>query len=375
MIRPGLREWFAVGRVFANGHLLRTDAGLRCCERFETELAAFTGASHTLAVSSGTAGLVCALQALGIGPGDEVLVPAYTWMATAGAVLLVGAVPVLVEIDASLTMDPQDLVAKIGPRSRAVIPVHMINRPCDMDAILDLARRCGLRVIEDASQAIGATYKGRQCGTMGDMGVFSFNQHKNMTCGEGGAVLTSDPQLYWRAKNAHDMGISFRGSGDAANMPVFVGANYRISEIQGAILRVQLKKLPGRLRRMRRRAAVQARALRGRVPLAPHHDAGGALGIAVTFDSEAEAQAFAARRGARRLFDNSKHVYTQWHPILQRSMPQAGFDPWSWAGVAEERPLNDCPRTLDLLRRSCAVNPMPQAPVALVRLLAARMAG
>jgi len=376
MIRPGFREWLAVGRLFLNGHLLRTDdAGLHLCGRFEAELAAFTGSSHALALSSGTAGLVCALQACGIGPGDEVLVPAYTWMATAGAVLLVGAVPVLVEIDQTLTMDVADLKAKLTDRTRAVIPVHMINRPCDMDGIMGVARSQGLRVIEDASQAVGVRYKGQMCGTMGDMGVFSFNQHKNMTSGEGGAVLTNDPGLHSRAVNAHDMGIGYRSQVPGGNTPIFVGNNYRISEIQGAILRVQLAKLRARIVKMQRRVVMLDRVLRAAgFPITPQNDPDGPLGLAVTFATEAEAMAFGRKRGVRRLFDNSKHTYTEWHPILERRMSHPGLDPWAWAAIAPDRLINDCPRTLDLLRRSCAVNLMTAAPLPVVQVMARRLA-
>lgn len=375
MVRPGLREWFAVGRVFANGNLLRNDDGLKLCQRFEAELADFTRSKHALALSSGTAGLICALQACGIGPGDEVLVPAYTWMATAGAVLLVGAVPVLVEINETLTIDVDDLSSKITARSRAVIPVHMINRACDMDRILEIARQNGLQVIEDASQAVGVLYKGRMCGTIGDIGVFSFNQHKNMTSGEGGAILTNDPHLFTRAMNAHDMGISYRTQSTGGNAPVFVGNNYRISEIQGAILRVQLSKLPGRLKKMRGRVRTLDRAFGDRGYLvAPQNDPDAAMGIAVTFDTEEEAIDFAKKRGVRRLFDNSKHVYTEWHAVLERRMAHSGLDPWGWAEISNGREINACPRTLDLLRRSCAVNLMAVAPFPFARILAKRLA-
>lgn len=374
MVRLGFREWLAVGRVFANGHLLRTEGSLHMCRRFEAELASFTGAQQTIGVSSGTAGLICALQVCGIGPGDEVLVPAYTWMATAGAALLVGAVPVLVEIDETLTIDPVDLEAKLTPRSRAIIPVHMINRPCNMEAILRIARDNQLRVIEDASQAVGVRYKQAFCGTIGDMGVFSFNQHKNMTSGEGGAVLTSDLDLYDRALNAHDMGIGYRTRKGNGNLPIFLGNNYRINEIQGAILRVQLSKLQGRLPRMRRRAALLEKVLKSAdMPVAPHNSPEEAVGVAVTFASENEAIAFAGKRGVRRLFDNSKHVYTEWEAILERRMHHAAFDPWGWAGLSPDRKRDDCPRTLDLLRRSCAVSLMTSIPSPAVKMLARRL--
>lgn len=375
MSRLGVREWLAVGRVFANGTLLRTDDGLHTCLNFEKELAAYTGVEQALAVSSGTAALICALQACGIGPGDEVLVPAYTWMASAGAVLLVGAVPVLVEVDETLSIDPLDLVAKLSPRSRAVIPVHMLNRPCDMERIIAIAHQYGLKVIEDACQAVGIRYKGRYCGSIGDIGTFSFNQHKNMTCGEGGAVLSNTGGLMARARNSHDMGIGFRTAGVPDPNAIFLGSNYRISEIQGAILRVQLKKLPRRLNKTRSRIAVLTDALRkSGYPIAPHNDPDEVAGLVLTFDTEAEAIKFAARRGARRIFDNSKHVYTEWGPILNRRMSHPGFSPWEWIGGSNGPAPDSCPKSLDLLRRSCAVNAMPDAPLPLVRYMARKLA-
>lgn len=375
MPRIGVREWLAVGRVIAHGDLLRTSTGLQVCRRFERELAAAMGTRHALAVSSGTAALVVALQACGIGPGDEVLVSAYTWKASAAAVLLAGAVPVLVEIDATLTMDPEDLRAKITPRSRAVIPVHMINRPCDMDAILAIARAHGLRVIEDAAQGVGLRYKGRACGAMGDIGCLSFNQYKNMTCGEGGAILTNDDRLFERAYCAHDLGVDFRDLEHAPTEASFVGANYRISEIQGAILRVQLSKLHGRLARMRRRVAAMGRILTDAgLPVAPLTDAGGAQSLAVTFATEAEAADFARHRGVRRLYDNSKHVYTAWHAILERRMAHPGLDPWAWAGGNSYLHADSCPRTLDILRRSCAVSSLEDYPYPVALMVARKLA-
>lgn len=374
MSRPGFREWMAVGRVIARGQLLRTDLVRGDCVRFEEELAAFTGARHALAVSSGTAALICALQACGIGPGDEVLVPAYTWMATAAAVLQVGAVPVLVDVDDTLTMDPADLSARLTQRSRAVIPVHMINRPCDMDAILAIARNAGLRVIEDAAQAVGVRYRDRFCGTMGDMGVFSFNQHKNMTCGEGGAILTDDSDLYARAMNAHDMGLAWRPGQEVARPAVFVGGNFRISEIQGAILRVQLRRLPGRLARMRARIGVLADAAGAAgLPVARHADPGQALSLAVTFTTEEEAIAFARRRGVRRLFDNSKHLHTEWTAIRDRRMAHPAFDPWAWAGQPNTGGGGGA-RSIDILRRSCQINALDRYPMPVVRAVARRLA-
>src|SRR5580698_5610208 len=141
----------------------------------EQEMARYLGANHFLAVNSGTMALVTALAALGIGPGDEVLVPGYTFIASMSSIIYARAVPVLCEIDESLTLDPKDAEAKITPRTKAIMPVHMLGNPCNMEAILDVARRHGLKVIEDAAQAFGASYHGRKSGTIGDIGIYSFN--------------------------------------------------------------------------------------------------------------------------------------------------------------------------------------------------------
>src|SRR5690606_1763494 len=160
MAKVGLREWFAVGKVIASGRLARYgDKGQGPLTRFEAEYSRKFGVKHTLTTSSGTGALISALAAAGIGPGDEVLVPAFTWIATAAAPLAVGAVPVLVDIDQTLTIDPADIQRKITPRTRAIIPVHMANMVCDMDRIMEIARDRGLLVIEDACQAVGALYK------------------------------------------------------------------------------------------------------------------------------------------------------------------------------------------------------------------------
>ncbi|WP_164658456.1 DegT/DnrJ/EryC1/StrS aminotransferase family protein [Tropicibacter sp. Alg240-R139] len=375
MARLGLREWLTVGRVIAGGTLTRTEHAGGACDKFEQELAGFAECPHSLAVSSGTAALISALQACGIGPGDEVLVPAYTWMASAGAVLQVGAVPVLVEVDETLTLDVDDLETKITSRSRGIIPVHMLNRPCDMDRILNIAQIHDLKVIEDACQAIGIRYNGQVLGTLGDIGTFSFNQHKNMTCGEGGAILTSDAQLFDRARNAHDMGLGFRQANTIDPDEIFLGNNFRISEIQGAILRVQLRKLQSRINRMARRVTMMADMLNsGGYPVAKLHGQGPAASLVLTFDAEGEAIQFAERRGARRLFDTSKHVYTEWDPILTRKMAHSGITPWAWAGNRNGPGPESCPKTLDLLKRSCAINAMPDVPMPVVRYLAKKLA-
>jgi dTDP-4-amino-4,6-dideoxygalactose transaminase len=202
-----------------------------------------------------------------------VLVPAYTWISTAAAPVLLGAIPVLVEIDATLTMDPADLESKITPRTRAVVPVHMLNLPADMDRIMDIARRHGLLVVEDACQAVGVTYRSRHLGSIGDAGAFSFNQHKNIRAGEGGAVLVDDERTYVRAAMLHDVGAYTRGRLTHDELP-FVGMNLRMPEVSSAVVRPQLRRLHKRMARQaeRRDIMLDALATRSDVSVSPHND-------------------------------------------------------------------------------------------------------
>ncbi|PCH75470.1 MAG: aminotransferase [Rhodobacteraceae bacterium] len=376
MGKIGLREWFGAGRAIASGDLIRSDGPGQYCAGFESRLAAMMGSKHALSVNSGTSALTAALAAAGVGPGDEVLVSAYTWIASAAAPVLVGAVPILVDVDESLTMDPGDLERKITPHTKAIIPVHMINRPCDMGRIMQIARRHDLLVIEDACQAIGVRYGDQYCGAIGDVGTFSFNQYKNMSAGEGGAIITSDTGLFARAWNYHDLGVDFRDQHLSYAGAVFVGSNMRSSEIQGAMLDVQLGKLPRRLKRMRRRYELLFEALtRAGLPVTPHHDPDNAVSLAVTFETEAEAIAYAGHRGVARLFDNSKHVYTNWDAILNKRTFHPRMDPWAWAARPIEYDLDMCAGTLDLLRRSCRVSLLDQYPLTVVRVLARALSG
>lgn len=352
----GIREWLAAGQAIARRDLLRDSGPGQYCTRFEAELCRASGAKHALLVNSGTSALTVALAALGVGPGDEVIVPAYTWMSTAAAPLHLGAVPVLANVDATLSLCPASLQRAITPQTRAIVPVHMNNRPCNMQAITRIAAEHGLLVVEDACQSIGIRYRGQWCGTIGDAGAFSFNQHKNMTIGEGGAVLLRAPGAFSRAYNFHDLGVSFRNRELPEAGPVFVGMNLRATEIAGAMMRVQLRRLPARLHAMERRWRILCRALeRGGYPLAPCNDPENSRGLIVTFASEAEAARFAGLRGVTRLHDSTKHVFTNWAPVLQRRMFHPAVNPWANVPRPPECEPKDFAATLDLLRRSCRV--------------------
>jgi perosamine synthetase len=200
--------------------------------RFEEQLAAFCEAGHAVATSNGTVALHLALVVLGIGPGDEVLVPDLTFIATANAVRYTGATPVLVDVDpATWGIDPEDARRKLTPRTRAIIPVHLYGRPVDLDPLLELARRHGLDVVEDAAEAHGARYKGRRVGALGRIGAFSFYGNKIFTTGEGGAVVTNDPALAARAAFLRDHAMDPHRRYYHSE----VGFNYRMTNIQAAL--------------------------------------------------------------------------------------------------------------------------------------------
>ncbi len=207
-------------------------------ETFEQEVATLLGCRHALAVSSGTDALLLALMALDIRPGDEVLCPAFTFFATAGAVARLGAVPVFTDIcPVCFNLDLKDVRAKITPRTRAIIPVHLFGQSADMDPLLELAREHGLRVVEDGAQAIGATYKGRACGTMGDFGTYSFFPSKNLGgFGDGGMLVTNDDALaeYARVLRVHGSKPKYYHH--------HLGGNFRLDTLQCALLSVKLKR-------------------------------------------------------------------------------------------------------------------------------------
>ncbi|GBC97310.1 8-amino-3,8-dideoxy-alpha-D-manno-octulosonate transaminase [bacterium HR16] len=364
MYRIGEEEVEEVRKVLLSGHLFRVGEGveghLHEVDRFEREWAQLIGTEYALCMAGGgTAALICGLVGMGIGPGDEVIVPGYTWMATATSVLAVGAIPVIAEVDETLALDPEDVRRKITPNTRAIIPVHMVGRPANMQALLEIAREHGLMVLEDCCQADGGSYRGKRLGSWGDAGAFSFNYFKIISCGEGGALTTSDRTLYERALVFHDGGAAFRPYAKELGIPVFVGIQLRADEVMGAILRVQLRRLDGILSDLRRiRKRFEQELSDAGLRIAPSNDPEGDCGVVVAFqfDSEAQARAFAGETGGWLPIDSGKHVYSNWEPLLQkRIMHHPDMNPFNHPrnqGLRTDYTPDMCPRTLDILQRT-----------------------
>lgn len=227
--------------------------------RFEEEFAAYHEAAYGIAVVNGTVALKLSLTAAGVGVGDEVIVPGYTFVATATAALEIGAVPVFADIDPqTYTMDPEHAASCITPRTRAIIVVHLGGRPADMDAILALAHKHDLVVIEDAAQAWGAAWQDKKVGALGQIGGISFQSSKNITAGEGGMMLSNDPSIAALARSLSNCG---RRSDGVWYAHYVLGGNYRLSELHGAILRVQLRRYPQQLQQRQENAVYLGQAL------------------------------------------------------------------------------------------------------------------
>ncbi len=363
MYRIGKPEIDAVTRVIESKKLFRYAGGE--CARFELRYAKYLGVPSACMTSSGTAALTAALTGLGIGPGDEVIVPAHTYMATAVSVLAVGAIPVIVDIDDSITLDPAALDDAIGPQTRAVIPVHMWGLVCDMDAIMKIARKRKLWVVEDACQCVGGGYEGKKAGAIGHAGAFSFNYFKNMTCGEGGAVVAQDDEVARRARCAIDCcGFYWKGRGDPTEG--FTASGSRASEIEGAILNAQLDQIDAIIKSTRRqkKQILKATARTGLVPAKANSiDYECGAQVVYALPSAEQAQRFGALAGGTIIGNTGRHTYTEWDPILNhRGAAHPAMNPFNFPANRKCRrkySKDMCPRSLDILARAVMIPTHP----------------
>lgn len=250
---PGYELWSdkerkEVNDVLETGILMRYGfdtprKGIWKSKELEDAICKTFGSKYAQLTSSGTAALTTAMSALGIGYGDEVITPSFTFVASFEAILSVGAVPVLVDVDDTLTLSPDAVRNAITPQTKAVMPVHMCGSMADMDELVAICNEHDLFLLEDACQSIGATYKGKHLGTIGDAGTFSFDFVKTMTCAEGGVVMTNNEDLYIKSDGYTDHGHDHKGADRGADLHPFIGYNYRISELHAAVGLAQIKRL------------------------------------------------------------------------------------------------------------------------------------
>jgi len=330
--------------------------------QFEKEFAARMRTKYALGVTSGTAALQVALAALEIGPGDEVILPAWTWHSCFNAVVLAGGLPVCAEIDPSFNISPDAIEPLITPQTKVIMAVHLQGNPCQMDRILAIAKKHNLRVLEDCAQSAGASYQGHPVGSMGDIGIYSLQLNKTITAGEGGAVVTNDPVLFERASRFHDVG-GFRAphqqmTGEARLAPMF-GANYRMSEFTGGVLLAQLRKLDRIVASVRGNARLVYDGIRDlpgvKMRLLP--DPGGELGTGVFLDfgTKARCDKFLAAMKAENIPASkpggSVILPTQPHVMAKKTIHPNWPSFQSARGKAMKYGPETCPQTIDILAR------------------------
>jgi 8-amino-3,8-dideoxy-alpha-D-manno-octulosonate transaminase len=349
-------------------------------EKLEAEFARFLGVKHALAVASGTGALHAALSALGVGPGQEVIVPAYMWVSVVAAVVNHGAIPVLADIDDTFCLDPAQVEQRLTPKTTGIILVHMSGAPGNVAAIQKIARARKLWLLEDCAQCNGGSVAGRKVGSFGDIGVFSFQMNKNMTAGEGGCVVTNDFRLYRRAFACHDLGYARDENGRLIFTDPDLclwGKGYRLDELRAAVLRVQLKKLPRIVGNMRRSKYRIRRALEKfpRVQLRRILDPKGDTGcfLITTYPDADTAKLINTALRAEGIVTSpqgiSNVVMTEWglhlyynniSLVKQGSVDGRGF-PWNLAenaGLGGQYSKGTCPQADSLFARSILL-PIP----------------
>jgi 8-amino-3,8-dideoxy-alpha-D-manno-octulosonate transaminase len=332
---------------------------------FENEYAARMRTRYALAVTSGTAALHTAMAALEVGPGDEVILPAWTWYSCYNTIIQAGGLPVFAEIDESFNLDPNDIEHRITPQTKVIMAVHLQGNPAEMDPILEIARKHRLKVLEDASQSVGASYKGRPLGSMGDIGIYSLQQSKTITAGEGGALVTSDAYLYERACRFHDITVRRDFPTKLRFLP---GLNYRMNEFTGGVLLAQLRKLDTIIGDVRRNARRVYRGI-GDLPAThlrrlPDPDGELGTGIFLGFRTKEERDRYqqAMKAEGVPVAGPGGSVIL---PVVPEIEQKVTVTP-RWPSFASDRGQSIrygrecCPRTIDILSRFAGVMMSPK---------------
>jgi 8-amino-3,8-dideoxy-alpha-D-manno-octulosonate transaminase len=324
----GAEERKEVNDVLETGILMRYGfdgprKGIWKAKEMEEAVCSTFGCSHAMLLSSGTAALTTVMAALGIGYGHEVIMPSFTFVASFEAVLSVGAIPVMVDVDDTLTLAPDAVRAAITPATKCVMPVHMCGSMADLDALKQICAEHNLILLEDACQSIGGSYKGKMLGTIGDAGTFSFDFVKTITCAEGGVVMTNDKDIYEKCDGYTDHGHDHKGADRGADLHPFIGYNFRISELNAAVGVAQIKKL-GNFLAIQRRNHALLKSIFEQVPEISFRRVPDPAGDSCTFLSwflpdEATTRAAVAEMKVQGIlagnfywFDNNWHYIRKW---------------------------------------------------------------
>ncbi|PUZ29802.1 L-glutamine--2-deoxy-scyllo-inosose aminotransferase KanB [Chitinophaga parva] len=330
----GHAERKEVNEVLETGILMRYGfdgprKGIWKAKELEHEISKRLNVPYTQLTSSGTSALTTAMAALGLGAGDEIIMPTFTFVASFESVFSVGAIPVLVDVDDTLTLDPKAVEAAITPRTKCVMPVHMCGAMADLDALKAICEKHNLILLEDACQSFGATYKGKALGSIGHAGTFSFDFVKTITCAEGGAVITNDKEVYVKCDGYTDHGHDHLGVDRGADLHPFIGYNYRISELHAAVGLAQVRRLDDFLATQRANKKVLKDAVAA-IPGVTFRRLPDEAGDSATFLSfflpteEAARKATAAIKAAGLpaffWFDNNWHYFRQWQHFKQSAV-------------------------------------------------------
>lgn len=350
----GKEEIESAMEVLNSGYLFRYGSEsdprfLHKVSTLEQELAAYSKAKHALCTSSGTSSLLASIVALGLKPGDEIIVPAYTFVASYSSVIFPGIVPVLAEINDSLTLDPSDIGKRITPRTKAIMPVHMLGNVADMDGIMAVAKKHNLLVLEDCCQSAGASYKGKKAGTIGNIGAFSLNVYKTINSGDGGFIVTNDTNLYETAFGVHDQGHKPNRFGVEVGARSVLGLNFRMNELTAAIALAQLKKLDKIVATLREKRArlksmiSEAKGFKFRTLNDPDGDCGTLC--TVIFDTREQAVKVSKALGSKTIDQSGWHVYFNMEHILNYL-----------ESVGQPHTKGSYPKTEDILSRSMNIS-------------------
>lgn len=329
----------------------------------EQDFAKYIETNFALAVNSGTTALLTTLWALQIGPGDEVIVPGYTFIASITSIIFARAIPILAEVDDTLTLDPEDIKRKITPRTKAIMLVHMLGNPGNLDQISKIAQDNNLFLIEDCAQAFGASYKGKSVGTYGQMGAFSLNVYKTITSGDGGMIVTDDEKLYKRAFSIHDQGHLPLRQGVEQGKRTVLGLNFRMNELTAAVAGAQLKKIKIIREKLHENKKIvkdilsQIREIKFRRIL----DNNGDIGTLLTFfmPSIESAENLALKLGATTIAKSGWHVYNNMEHFLgQMTVTNEGcpFRCPYYKGPEIKYTKGMLPQTDDLLQRAINIS-------------------